>query len=156
MKTINEDELRFVAKHYKGGRLNTAKAWKKYRTLSGQTERGKMKRFAIAASILFMATMAIACIYWTQNHRIPISHDTEETVPMDTTENMKKINNIKVFRYENQPINYVLKDLSQYYGHKLSANDTTKHLTGELQADSLEVVVDMLEETLDIKISITR
>ena len=37
-------------------------------------------------------------------------------------------------------------------GITLTANDTTKYVSGDIQAESLETAIEALEQTLDIKI----
>lgn len=57
------------------------------------------------------------------------------------------------FHFDNTPLKTVLSDLSHYYNVTLSCSDgADKHLTADFHADSLQDIVDMIEETLNVNI----
>ena len=58
-----------------------------------------------------------------------------------------------VFHFDDTPINEVLGKLSRYYDVQLSASDTTKRVSGEIEAASADDAIEVLETTLDIKIN---
>lgn len=59
------------------------------------------------------------------------------------------------FHFDNTPLQTVLGDLSQYYNVSLSCGDSDgKRLTADFHADSLQVIVGMIEETLNVNITI--
>ncbi len=58
----------------------------------------------------------------------------------------------KTFHFDDTPINVVLSQLSQHYGVTLTASDTTRHLSGDFEADDLEMLLSMIEQTLGIEI----
>lgn len=58
-----------------------------------------------------------------------------------------------VFHFANTPLSQVLYDLGDYYKVKLTANDMDKRLTGDIRAASLDDVIDLIEQTLDVEIS---
>ncbi len=69
MKKINDDELHFVVKHYKENRLNADAAWIKLKLKTGNKQtRTLWKSVSVAASVLLIASIAIACIVFGYNH----------------------------------------------------------------------------------------
>ncbi|WP_106831355.1 FecR family protein [Parabacteroides pacaensis] len=56
------------------------------------------------------------------------------------------------FVYDNTPLEIVLKELSDYYGIRLSATQTPKHLTGRFSVDNIDEILEIIESTLDIRI----
>lgn len=57
-----------------------------------------------------------------------------------------------IFEFNNTPISQVIQTVSECYQVNLSANDTTKSISGTFKADNLDEVIDILETTLDITI----
>ena len=57
-----------------------------------------------------------------------------------------------VFRFDHTPINEVLNELSRHYNTKLTTNDTTKSVSGEIEAAKVEDAIEVLETTLGVKI----
>lgn len=57
-----------------------------------------------------------------------------------------------LFHFSNSPLRQVLYDLGDYYKVKLSASDMDKQLTGDMKVGSLEDMIDLIEQTLDVKI----
>lgn len=57
------------------------------------------------------------------------------------------------FVYDNTPLPVVLNELSAYFHVSLSANDESKQLSAEFDADSLEDIIEIIEQTLEIKIN---
>ena len=51
MNKINDDELQFVAKHYKQNCLNTNRAWKRFKRINGTQQHSSRRKIAVAASI---------------------------------------------------------------------------------------------------------
>lgn len=58
------------------------------------------------------------------------------------------------FHFEGTPLGDVLADLSAYYNVRLGTSEPEKRLTGDIQADSLESVVNLIELTLGVDISV--
>lgn len=57
------------------------------------------------------------------------------------------------FHFDDTPLPEVLRDLSAYYGVSLSCQSADgKRLTADFHADSLQTIVNMVEETFDVKI----
>ncbi|MBD9178372.1 MAG: DUF4974 domain-containing protein [Odoribacter splanchnicus] len=56
------------------------------------------------------------------------------------------------FVYDNTPLETVLRELSHYYGVKLSATEKSKSLTGRFPTDNLDEIIEIIESTLGIKI----
>lgn len=155
MKKINDDELHFVVKHYKENRLNADAAWIKLKLKTGNKQtRTLWKSVSVAASVLLIASIAIACIVIGYNHykSIPQQPNNQIIPVADTLYITENTDSIKVFKFNGESIGKVLKELSTYYGKNLSTADSTKVLSGEIEATSCEDVVSIIEGTLDIKI----
>lgn len=56
------------------------------------------------------------------------------------------------FRYEATPLAVVLEELSAYYGVSLSAPADGKSLTGEFSTESLDDILELIEQALEVKI----
>ena len=59
-----------------------------------------------------------------------------------------------VFRYENTPLEEVLRELSSHFGHALRTDARDRRLTGEFEGEELGEIVSLIESALDIKIVI--
>lgn len=60
------------------------------------------------------------------------------------------------FHFKNAPLSEVLNDLSDYYEVKLHCNDMNHSLTADLNADSLDTIISIINETFDIDIQIQK
>ena len=58
--------------------------------------------------------------------------------------------------FENTPVTDVLKELAKLSGNHYTASDASKRLTGDFETDSLPQVVQLIEETLGIRIDSSR
>lgn len=169
MKEINEDELQFVARHYEEKALDTDRAWKRFRMLTGQnthrinasTRRisASTRRIAASVSIALIVGASLACGVWYARHW-NVSPTTPEV--QTTTANMpfrylQPAGDSIILKYDNAPIEDVLSELSAYYGREVVLQDASekgRRIAGEIEATSLEEVVEILEATLDIEIEI--
>ena len=126
MKKINEDELDFVVKFYKEGSVDTKTAWENFKKQnSGKRLRGRWKRISLAASVLIITNVVIACVLLSYNFlKSPSqsSHNTAvavDTIPVKVNDD----DSVKVFKFNREPVGQVLKELSVYYGKSLSLAD---------------------------------
>lgn len=58
----------------------------------------------------------------------------------------------KTFLFDNTPISEVLSELSAFYHIELTTDDTGKNLNGEFTTNSLDEIIDLIENVLQIKI----
>lgn len=161
MKKNKEDELQFVVDHYKTGHKNVDNAWKEFKGMSGITQPRSRKRLLVAASIAFAAVMAVAATMFVvrsfDNGSPKSSPNTERALP-DTvskakTDTVKTKKGSVVFHFDHTPVNAAIRKVSDYYGVGLTASDTTKMVTGEIEAHDVNEAIDMLEATLGIEIT---
>ena len=161
MKKNKEDELQFVVDHYKTGHKNVDNAWKEFKGMSGITQSGSRKRLLVAASIAFAAVMAVAATMFVvrsfDNGSPKSSPNIERALP-DTvskakTDTVKTKKGSVVFHFDHTPVNAAIRKVSDYYGVGLTASDTTKMVTGEIEAHDVNEAIDMLEATLGIEIT---
>lgn len=154
MNNINDDELRFVVKHYKPNYLDTKRAWQRFKAIRG-VDTSNRRKIAVAASIILAVGIAVAAgIIGYHNYMLP-----QKPTPVDTAyvieiyeECYEECDTTDVFRFDHTPINKVLGELSRHYNTNLSASDTTKSVTGEIEASKVEDAIEVLETTLGIKI----
>ena len=58
-----------------------------------------------------------------------------------------------MFNFNNTPLSEVLRDLSAYYHVRLTCeNGSDKRLTGDFHTDSLDTILSIINETLEVKI----
>lgn len=152
MKNINEEELQFVAKHYKQNSLDANSAWKRFVKRTGYKSTDKYRRIAAAASVCVVFGIAIAGGIWYAN---TIETTPSVTVPVSPEYRfIKKHGKTVILKYDNEPIGNVLKELSAYYGKQISTSDSTRHISGEIEAVSMEEIVEILEVTLNISVEV--
>lgn len=152
MKNINEEELQFVAKHYKQNSLDADSAWKRFVKRTEYKSTDKYRRIAVAASVCVVFGIAIAGGIWYAN---TIETTPSVTVPVSPEYRfIKKHGKTVILKYDNEPIGNVLKELSAYYGKQISTSDSTRRISGEIEAVSMEEIVEILEVTLNISIEV--
>jgi transmembrane sensor len=60
---------------------------------------------------------------------------------------------IGTFAYDNTPLPIVLDELSDYFHVSLTASDPSKRLSAEFDADNLDDILTLIEQTLEITIT---
>lgn len=156
MKKINDNELDFVLHHYRQGSLDTRRAWQRFLAKRGLQPARSFRRIAVAASVTFAIGIAVAAGLIGYRHYYIPQGTKPKAVPTDSAYNTNEehgADTTTVFHYDNTPINSVLNELSRHYGVKLSTNDTTKSVSGEIEAASADDAIDIIEATMNIKIS---
>lgn len=161
MRKNKEDELQFVVDHFKTGHKDVGTAWKEFTGMSGITQSGSRKRPLVAASIAFAAVMAVAATVFvvrsigngspqTSPHPERVIPDIVSKAKADTVKTKKRT---VVFHFDHTPVNAAIRKVSDFYGVSLTASDTTKMVTGEIEAHNINETIDMLEATLGIEIT---
>lgn len=156
MKNINDDELRFVLSHYRRGRLDTRRAWRRFQAARGMRPASRLRRIAVAASVAVAVGIAVAAGMIGYRHYFLPQKAKPTVVPVDSAVTVYERNEADttcVFRYDNTPINSVLGELSRHYHVSLAASDTTKSVSGEIEAASVDDAIGILEATMDIRIT---
>lgn len=144
MNNFDDKDLEFVVRHYRKGHLDTNKAWRSFMARSGRTHVSTFRRTGIAAAItLFLGISAALAFNW--DHIFP----TEHVSPL-----IEVRSDVVILKYDNEPIGNVLKELSAHYGKDLRTSDPTRRISGEMEATSLDEIVDILESTLNINITV--
>lgn len=154
MNEIKEDEFRFIAKHYKEKRLDTDKAWARLLVHTGKRACGHRK-WMVAASVIMVIGIAMACAVIGSRRSVPPApaHPTDSIKHLaDSIVRREAVDSVKVFHFQDEPVNRVLNEVSQYYGKNMVASDTAKRVSGDIQASSSEEVREILEQILDITI----
>lgn len=157
MKENKDNELQFVVDNYKEGHKDSDTAWKEFLGLAGLYARSSGRRWLAAACITFAAIMAVAATVFIANRgnetTATPSVKTEKVVTDSLKEDSIQVkDSVKVFRFDKTPVNSALKDISDYYGVQLEANDTTKDISGEFEAHDVDEAIDLIQATLNIKI----
>lgn len=173
MKEINDDELQFVVHHYEEGALDTDRAWKRFRQHTGGSARESgggrsismshrrlsmaTRRIAASVSIALIVSGSIACGLWYAARQTPTADapDAPQTTVATPYRYLLPQGESVVLKYEDAPIDDVLSELSSYYGRTLVLQGSSdRSISGEIEATSLEEVVEILEATLDVEIVI--
>lgn len=168
MKEINDDELQFVARHYKEDALNTDRAWQTLRnsvpasSASNQLQHRLgtgTRRIAASVSIALIVGASVACGFWYAHrwNAQPAAPEAPTATVNTPYRYLQPAEESIVLKYDNAPIEDVLGELSTYYGREVVLKDVSasgRHISGEIEATSLEEVKEILEATLDIEIEI--
>lgn len=161
MKEINDDELQFVARHYEEDALDAERALRTVRQRMGRgTHRlsSAVRRIAASVGIMLIVGASIACGFWYTRQQANLLDAPEApAASVNAPYRYLQTNDESVvLKYDNAPIADVLDELSAYYGHKLvlQGSAAERRISGELEATSLEEVVEILEATLDVHIEI--
>lgn len=146
MKETKDQELRFVVRHYEAGRFSPEEALKK---IGHEPRRRSLPRWVAAAASLLCLTV-LATVLWLKpfTASTPGADSTKPTA--DTTATTAATAS---FHFNDAPLPQVLRELGAHYGVTLAATDTTRHLTGTFSGQSLEDILSMIEEVLDVEIS---
>lgn len=156
MNNNDDKHLDFVLRHYRKDTLDTNKALRSVKERGGSQQRRPILRrwVGIAASLLCLAAFATALTIFVWDR--PKVNDTAR--PASSAEvNMQPssatVSVPKTFHFDNTPLREVLDELSNYYGIRLVADQEDKRLTGDFEADSLNMTIRLIEEVLDVTIS---
>lgn len=154
MNQINEEEIKFVTKHYKENALDTDKAWKTFAKKTGYKSANRYSRTAVAAAACLVFGVAIGSGIWYAN--MYSSNDTTTTEASTKPEYrfIKKSGKNIILKYDNESIGNVLKELSSYYGKQITSDDNDRHISGEIEASSMDEIIEILELTLNINIEV--
>lgn len=110
MNNINDDELRFVVKHYKPNCLDTKRAWQRFKAMRG-VDTSNRRKIAVAASIILAVGIAVAAgIIGYHNYMLP-QKPISKPIPVDTAyviEDYEECDTTDVFRFDHTPINPIL------------------------------------------------
>lgn len=154
----NDDDkyLDFVLRHYRKDTLDTNKALRSVKERGGsQQRRPLLWRWAgVAASLLCLAAFATALTIFVWDR--PNVNDTvrpASSAEVNMQPSSATVSVPKTFHFDNTPLHEVLDELSAYYGVRLSADQEGKRLTGDFEADSLDMTIRLIEEVLDVTIS---
>ncbi|MBQ0047091.1 MAG: hypothetical protein KBT33_06210 [Prevotellaceae bacterium] len=144
-----DKELQFVVEHYKDGAMNENAAWEQLKSRRVKSRSNNFRKYAVAASAVLVCGMAVACSVWMMEFA---GWNKKSDVQQDSAVVSEMVDGTKVFHYDKTPINIVLDDMALYYGVTLIASDTTKCVSGEIEASEVEEVIDVLETSLSIEI----
>lgn len=156
MKEINDDELQFVARHYEEDAFDTERALRSVRQRSGHSM--PIRRIAATVGITLIVGASLACGFWYSRRQAAVL-DAPEAPAASVNAPYRYLqtkDESVVLKYDNAPIADVLGELSAYYGCALVLQDsaTDRCISGEIEATTLEEVVEILEATLDVHIEI--
>ena len=152
MAEFNEDDLRYVSSLYDKKRFDTKRAIARFNEETSK-ESNHRRWWTTAATVAASAAIAFAAgwgIVSTIKDRHPAVTKQEIVVLNPDVAVTHK------FVYEDAPIADVLKELSEYYHCTLRTKPLDKHLTATFPDDDIEFIVSLIEEALDIEITIEK
>jgi ferric-dicitrate binding protein FerR (iron transport regulator) len=159
MKNLqNDKELRFVLQHYKKGLFNPSEAMKKMNRPARQIPLHRW--VAVAASLLCLVALAAVVTWQVVKPDTSAKHDTPTVVNKPEVVSQPTAH----FHFDDTPLPEVLRQLEEWYDVELTAENASpalkheedvneKHLTGDFSGDSLDAVIEMIEEVLDVEIT---
>lgn len=160
MNNNDDKHLNFVLHHYRKGALDTSKALRTVKERSGNQQTPTSRRpvlrrwVGIAASLLCLAAFATALtIFVWDRPKVNDAAHTSSSVEVSMQQSATTVSVPKTFHFDNTPLREVLDELSNYYGIRLVADQEDKRLTGDFEADSLNMTIRLIEEVLDVTIS---
>ena len=155
----NDDELGFVLSHYQEHRFSAEEALKRMeQQRTGQTpRRPALRRWVAAAASVLCLTVLAGVLTWQRV--APAPQPESPAQPAATTAAPQppaaaQQAQTASFHFDDTPLPQVLAVLGQHYGAHLTASDTTRHLTGDFSGESLPEILGMIEEVLDVNISL--
>lgn len=147
MTEINEKDLEFVARRYDPAKYDTRKAIRRFhaRTGSAVHRRWWMTAAAVAASVVVVTAAGIGIHSWVRySSGKPASPELIYNPDVATTHE---------FVYTDVPVEAVLAELSAYYRCTLTTPPTDKRLTATFPDDDVTFIVALIEQALDIEIT---
>ena len=151
VKDCEKSALEFVAAHYKVDHIDVDAAWHRFKIQTGRYNR-RNYRHVVAAALGIVVIVAIASSLYLSNRTPQSTGSVDVPCGIDSVETHCN-ESIKVYKYDNCPINKVLYDVSNYYGVHLVANDSTKYMSGEIEmSSSVDDIIDIIEQTMAITI----
>jgi len=151
MKELKEKELEFVARFYDRDRYDSEKAIERFHKAHKETNPRRWWMTAAAAA----ASVAIA---FAAGYSIHMSRTSPEAPAMEIEHNSLNpdVAQTHVFVYDAAPLPDVLSELSSYYDCTLKTDAEGKLLTATFPDDDIFFIVSLIEEALDISISIEK
>ena len=143
-------DLDFVVHHYQEDAFDTKAAFEKVSRLANKQHRKPSylgRWVAVAASLLCIFALA-AIITWQTGK--PAEPNVQSPIEVEATGNDTHVT--ASFHFDNTPLPDVLNELGTYYGVILTASDSTRHLTGDFCGETLDDIISMIENVLDVKI----
>ena len=108
--------------------------------------------YVTEGKVLFAKSSDSEGVILTKDMQATLSPD--ENVPVMATE--PDVNSIAwqrgSFIFENTALKEVLDILSEYYGVSFAATDLDKQLSGEFDAEDLDLIISLIESALDVHI----
>lgn len=140
-----DSRLDFVLRYYQEGKLNTQEA---IRRIAPRRERRSVRRWvAVAASLAALAVIAATLtIGPLSGSKAPSAENSQPAATLQQPPRPAS------FHFDDTPLPEVLQTMGDFYGVRLEADDSTKRLTADFDTLSLEHNLQMIEETLGVKI----
>lgn len=150
-KTENShaDEQAFVLRNYQENVFDPEAALRRFHQEQRPARPVAWRRWAaVAASLLCLAVFA-AVLIWN-GRSVPVVADHDKYIAPSTE---KVASSVASFHFDDTPLPEVLETLERHYGVQLSASDSTHHLTGDFRGQTLDEILQMIENVLDIDIT---
>ena len=143
-------DLDFVVHHYQEDAFDTKAAFEKVSRLANKQHHkpSSLRRWlAIAASLLCIFALA-AIITWQVSK--PAEPKVQSPIEVEATGNGTHVT--ASIHFDDTPLPDVLNELGAYYGVTLTASDSTRHLTGDFSGETLDDILNIIEEVLNVEI----
>lgn len=146
---MEEKQIEFIAKHYRHGKFDAGKGWKRL----GIAPAGWLRRIRVAAAVAGAVVLtAVAALVWRQHSVAPVSEQPQveqATVPA--------IEVVKSIDFENAPLTDVVAKIKEVYGLEITnvpenAEDyrLSLHYEGNV-ANLVDAINDILGTEMEVK-----
>lgn len=149
MKEIKDKSLEFVLRYYQTNKFDTQEALRK--VMPAKTV-PLWRKWAVAASLGAVIFGGAYAAFTTLGDAG--SHEVIQLQPQAPQE--PSASPARHFRFDNTPLPQVFQELGDYYGVTLTTSDMDRRLTADFDSDSLDETIQMIEQVLDINISVSQ
>lgn len=146
---MEEKQIEFVAKHYRHGKFDAGKGWKRL----GIAPSGWLRRIRVAAAVAgVVALTAVAAVIY--NH-YSIPQSPEQPQPVQVA--VPTLEAVKVIDFDNAPLPTVIAEIREVYGVEIAnvpanaeAYRLSLHYEGNV-ADLVDAINDILGTEMEVK-----
>lgn len=151
MKNSFKERLEFVAGNYEEGKYDADKALNALHT-SIEQSKPRRKWWTVVVSATASAALAFAAGFGV----VSIVRNAEPAQSIEVSVQPEQAAEAHQFVFDNTPVADVLRELSDYYGCKLTTTATRKRLTATFNDDGVDSIVALIEATLGIDITVEK
>lgn len=146
-----EEEINYIAKHYRKGKFSVDKAWKRLNVKPAFRWSG-FKIAAAAASVVVLSAAAAIIYHHQQEHPTSTDYIVPEVVKPE-----EPLKAVKVIDFENTPLPTVISKIREVYGvevENIPDNASEYNLSLHYEGNAIDLVAtinEILETQMTVK-----